>query len=88
MLALKFIIDVGVGYLVDQWLVQNGYDVISVRDLNPSMDDEDILSLAVAEDRMVVTMDKDFGELVYKEGSLHAGILILRLEGAASAEKI
>jgi hypothetical protein len=33
-------------------------------------------------------MDKDFGELVYRSGQLHSGVLLLRLESARTAEKI
>jgi len=59
---LKFLVDAGVGKKVEAWLAQNGYDVKCVRDINPTADDSDILHLAVKENRMVITMDKDFGE--------------------------
>ena len=52
------------------------------------MHDVDILALAVREQRLVLTMDKDFGELVYHSGQAHAGVLLLRLEGARSDEKV
>ena len=38
--------------------------------------------------RMIITMDKDFGELVYNSGMQHAGVLILRLDDADSDTKI
>jgi len=37
---------------------------------------------------MVITMDKDFGELVYNSGQAHAGVLLLRLDDATSDEKV
>ena len=37
---------------------------------------------------MVITMDKDFGELVYNSVLPHAGVLLLRLEDARSEEKV
>ena len=52
------------------------------------MRDPDILALAVSEGRLLVTMDKDFGDLVYRSGKLHAGVLLLRLEDARSDEKV
>lgn len=59
-----------------------------MRDLDPSMPDQKILELAVAEGQIVVTMDEDFGKLVYRSGRAHAGVLLLRLEAATGDEKI
>lgn len=50
--------------------------------------DREILKIADSEKRMVITMDKDFGELVYNSCLLHAGVLLLRLEDAESNEKV
>lgn len=52
------------------------------------MPDDDILRKAVVDNRLVVTMDKDFGEMVFQSGFAHAGVLLLRLEVDTSAEKI
>jgi predicted nuclease of predicted toxin-antitoxin system len=51
------------------------------------MPDKEIIRLAALENRIVITMDKDFGELVYHSGMDHCGILLLRLEDATSSEK-
>ena len=85
---IKFLMDVGVGKIVDLWLLNHGYNVKSIRDINPRMPDPEILKIAVTERRMVVTMDKDFGDLVYNSGQAHAGVLLLRLEDANADEKI
>ncbi len=61
---LKFLVDVGVGRRVEEYLKRKGFDIKAVVDLDPRMPDEKIISLAALEARMVVTMDKDFGELV------------------------
>ena len=37
--------------------------------------------------RLLVTMDKDFGDLAVREGAAHAGVLLLRLEEATGDEK-
>lgn len=85
---LKFLVDVGVGKMIEEWLKDNGYDVKNIREINPRMEDRDILKMAVNEGRMVITMDKDFGELIYKSGLLHSGILLLRMEDARADEKV
>jgi predicted nuclease of predicted toxin-antitoxin system len=81
-------IDVGVGKKVELWLREQGYDVKTVRSFDPKAEDVEILKIAESESRMVVTMDKDFGELVYRSGKAHAGVLILRLEDATGNEKV
>jgi len=85
---MKFLIDLGVGKKVEEWLKSSGYDPKSVRDIDVRVTDADILRLAVSEGRMVLTMDKDFGELVYHSGMDHAGVLVLRLEDATGEEKV
>jgi len=85
---LKFLVDVGVGRTVEEYLKQKGYETKTVRDIDPRMDDEKIIRMAVSENRMIVTMDKDFGELVYHFSMKHSGVLLLRLEDAASSEKL
>jgi len=84
---LKFLVDVGVGRKVEKWLRDNGYDVKSILDINPRMTDDKILEIANSELRMVLTMDKDFGELVFKKRQNHFGVLILRLEDANGEQK-
>lgn len=83
----KFLVDAGVGHLVEQFLNNFGYDIKSVRDIDPRMPDEEIIKLAYNENRIIITMDKDFGELVYHSLMPHAGILLLRLEDSDCIEK-
>lgn len=84
---LKFMVDVGVGKKVERWLREAGYDVAAVREINPRAGDREILKLAFEDSRIVLTMDKDFGELVYRLGKAHAGVLVLRMEDADGDEK-
>lgn len=85
---LKFLIDVGVGKGIEKYLREEGYDTKAVRDIDPRMEDENIIHTAITENRMVVTMDKDFGELVYHGSMKHCGVLLLRLEDATGTEKL
>ena len=85
---LKFLVDVGVSKKVEKWLQEHGYDTKSIREINARMLDKEILQIAASEGRMVVTMDKDFGELVYNSGLPHGGVLLLRLEDTSSDKKV
>jgi predicted nuclease of predicted toxin-antitoxin system len=84
----RFLIDLNVGEAVASVLRQIGYDAVYVGDDNPRVSDIDMLRLAVQEQRIIVTMDTDFGELVYHSGEPHAGVLLLRIPGAGASEKV
>ncbi len=85
---MKFIVDAGVGKLVENWLLANLHDVKSVISINPQMEDAAILALANEENRIVITMDKDFGELIFNGKHSMFGVLLLRLEAATGLEKL
>ncbi len=88
MTILKVLVDVSAGDAIVEWLRESGHDVAAVRYRDPRMDDSDILAWAVQEGRLVITMDKDFGELVYHSGQEHSGVLLFRLESAPRATKL
>src|SRR4029077_12829115 len=73
---------------IEEWLISNNFIVFSITSLNPEMEDVQILDLGNKEDAIIITMDKDFGELVFKNHLPHKGILLLRLEDAISSEKL
>lgn len=41
---MEFLVDVGVGRKVERWLVENGYDVKCMRDINPKAADSETLT--------------------------------------------
>ena len=47
-----------------------------------------MIEKARAEVRILITNDKDFGEMVYREGRAHRGVVFLRLADERSANKI
>lgn len=53
-----------------------GYGVISCPQ---GASDVEVLELANREERIMITFDKDFGELVFKEKLIHKGVIFLRL---------
>lgn len=86
--TFRILVDVGVGKNVESWLDAQGYDVVAVRDINPRMRDGEIMKLAEVEKRLILTMDKDFGELVYRMSRKHVGVLLLRMEDADKHRKL
>lgn len=85
---MRFVVDECTGPAVASWLRGSGHDVVSIYDDAPRMLDEDILPLAVREDRIIVTNDKDFGDLVFAKGIAHRGVILLRLTNERAPSKI
>lgn len=56
-------------------LREMGHDVAWGQDVHPQWPDPRVLALAVNEGRVLVTEDKDFGELVYARGLVPIGII-------------
>lgn len=50
--------DLGVGKHVEEFLIRLGYDVITIRSINPQLSDLEILQIAALEDRMIITRIK------------------------------
>jgi len=68
-------------------LRRDGHLVDWISELSPSVSDEVVLQHAVQRSAVLITEDKDFGELVYRQGLTHAGVLLLRLEGLDNLTK-
>lgn len=67
-------------------LVGLGHDVSAASEIALGASDEDLLALAYNEQRVLVTDDKDFGELVYRRGLPH--LCIVRFFKTAQAERV
>jgi predicted nuclease of predicted toxin-antitoxin system len=85
---MRLVIDECTGPSVARWLRGLGHDVVSVYDEAPQLPDVDILAFAVRENRIVITNDKDFGELVFRDQRPHRGVVLLRLSHDAVSDKI
>jgi predicted nuclease of predicted toxin-antitoxin system len=77
---VKFLVDESTGKKLCESLVESGYDAIYVGDVIPGSSDEDVLKLAESEERILITNDKDFGELVYRLNKPSSGVILLRLK--------
>jgi predicted nuclease of predicted toxin-antitoxin system len=73
---VRFLLDVCVSSRsLQSFLSDAGHDVVSAVSIGPSASDELLLSIAVAEDRVLVTADNDFGELVFVRRLSHGPIV-------------
>jgi predicted nuclease of predicted toxin-antitoxin system len=79
---MRFLANENVTRTVVLALRQDGHDVLSVKESMRSERDDAILSRAQSEERVVVTHDKDFGELAFRSRlPASCGIILFRLSG-------
>ena len=74
---MRFLVDRCAGRRLAEWLRDQGHDVFESRELSTDPGDRALLERAAAEDRILVTIDTDFGELVYVHAVPHAGLVRL-----------
>jgi predicted nuclease of predicted toxin-antitoxin system len=79
--------ETGVGKKAEQAVTELGFDVKTLRYANAKLTDQEILEIAAEQDRIVVTLDKDFGELVFRSHERNAGVLLLRMDDASGEAK-
>ncbi|MCP4609320.1 MAG: hypothetical protein GY845_11460 [Planctomycetes bacterium] len=85
---MRFLVDKCTGPAVAGWLREQGHEVFSVFENARGMADEAVIQKALKEKWILITNDKDFGEKVYRDGRLHRGIVLFRLEDERAASKI
>jgi len=76
---MRFLVDECVGPGVAHWLREQAYDVSCVYEQSRGISDGEVLKLSVQQDRILITNDKDFGEMIYREQRPHKGIILLRI---------
>jgi len=85
---MRFLVDECTGQAVAEWLRNQNHEVFSVFEEARGMGDDDIIQKAHEENCVLITNDKDFGEKVYRDGRLHKGVILLRLDDERSSSKI
>lgn len=77
--APKLLFDENIGAIVAASLRQEGYDVVSILEETPGAQDREVLERARAERRILITLDRDFGRLIFLRSQEHVGVIFLRL---------
>lgn len=85
---LKFLADVNIEKLIVDELKKLGYDITWIAEENPSLDDISIFKIAQKENRILLTNDKDFGDIVFRQKLVSSGIVLFRIKGQDTREKI
>ena len=77
---MKFLLDESADFPLADMLSDLGHDVKAiVTDYPRSIADEEVLEIAAREDRILLTNDRDFGELIFRQHLQHSGVILFRL---------
>ena len=85
---MRFLVDECTGPAVAHWLRAQKHEVFSVYEEARGMEDDEVITKAFAENWILITNDKDFGEKIYRERRPHKGVVLLRLEDERTVNKI
>ncbi|MCW5906414.1 MAG: DUF5615 family PIN-like protein [Chitinophagales bacterium] len=85
--SIRMVADESVDAAIIEGLRKGGFDVYSMSEKQPSVSDDNVLSVATTHAALRITEDKDFGELVVRLRKQHYGIRLVRLAGIPSTEK-
>ena len=85
---MKFFADENVARPIIQWLRQVGHDVLSAAEAGPGENDDVGLHRAEESERVIVTSDKDFGELIFRDRLNSHGIVLIRMQRLSLRERL
>jgi predicted nuclease of predicted toxin-antitoxin system len=85
---MKFFADENVARLVVQWLRQRGHDVLYAAEAAPGWGDAVWLHRAEQSERLIVTADKDFGDLIFRDRLNSHGVVLIRMHRLSLRERL
>jgi len=84
---MNFIADESIDRQIVERLRHDGHHVGYVAEMKPGISDDTVLDLANQESALLLTADKDFGELVFRQHRLIHGVVLIRLAGLSPLRK-
>jgi len=84
---MNFVADESVDRPIVERLRQEGHQVSYIAESGPGMSDDDVLHLANQETALLLTADKDFGEMVFRQRLHMHGVVLIRLAGLTPVRK-
>ncbi len=84
---MNFLADESVDRQIVERLRQDGHCVWYVAEMQPGISDDSVLEFANREGALLLTADKDFGEMVFRQRLHTYGIILVRLAGVSPSRK-
>jgi predicted nuclease of predicted toxin-antitoxin system len=84
---MNFVADESVDGPIVSGLRQDEHNVFYIAESSQGLSDDEVLNEANVRAAVLVTSDKDFGEMVFRLGRVHAGVILIRLHGLSLEAK-
>jgi predicted nuclease of predicted toxin-antitoxin system len=84
---VKLVLDESIERQVANALMNEGYQIWYILDMERGIPDNEVLAAANSNDALLLTADKDFGELVFRKKMISTGVVLFRVFGLANSEK-
>lgn len=84
---MNFLADENIETEIVDLLRSNSYKVDYVLEMSPGISDTDIILQANKNNSLLITSDKDFGELAFRQRIVHNGVILIRLHGLSGEKK-
>ena len=82
-MTIRFLADESCDFAVVRSLRAASYDIEAIVEIASGESDANIIEMAVKKNRILITEDRDFGELVYAHQKQHGGIILVRYPSTA-----
>lgn len=84
---MNFLADENVDRQIVEYLRHVGHNVRYVAETDAGISDDEVLDMANREAALLLTADKDFGELVFRQQHITSGVVLIRLAGLSPTRK-
>jgi len=84
---MNFLADENIDQQIVQKLRNEGCEVIYIAELDPGISDDLVIDQANEKQALLLTADKDFGELVFRQKRIYSGVILVRLAGLSPVMK-
>lgn len=85
---MRILADENVPLPIVAWLRDGGHDVLYAAESRRQTRDAELLAEAEAQGYVVLTGDKDFGELIFREHSNNHGVILLRMKSRPASSRL
>ncbi|MDA8692422.1 DUF5615 family PIN-like protein [Saprospiraceae bacterium] len=80
MSPVKFLANENFPYTSFKILKDKNWDIVHISDFAKGISDKEVMAIALSQNRIIITFDSDYGELVFSQGYKPLGVIYLRIK--------